>query len=93
MNPGCSENAGEEHDKASGKLFCAIANRHLALSAKRTEIQKRTKVRLWYISVLYILRLETKACMSQEKAMSSSEEINPLALSIFDFAWLKVLVS
>jgi len=35
---------GKEHNKASEKLYCATANRHLVLSAKRTGTQKRTKI-------------------------------------------------
>ena len=46
-----SENVGE-HNKASGKLFCPITNWYLALSLKRTEIQRRTM-----ICVLYVLWL------------------------------------
>ena len=42
MNPVATENAGEKHDTARGKLYHAIANRHLALSAKRTGTQRRT---------------------------------------------------
>jgi len=38
------ENAGDEHDKASGEPFHAITNQHLALSAKRTGKQRRAKV-------------------------------------------------
>ena len=44
MNPVATENVGEKHDTARGKPYRAIANRHLALSAKRTGTQRRTKV-------------------------------------------------
>ena len=33
-NPGHFRNAGEKNDKVSGKPYHAIANQHLALSAK-----------------------------------------------------------
>ena len=34
----------KQHDKASGKPHRAIENQHLALSVKRNETQRRTKV-------------------------------------------------
>ena len=37
MNPVATENAGKKHDTARGKPYRAIANRHLALSAKELE--------------------------------------------------------
>ena len=44
MNPVAMENSGEKHDTARGKPYRAIANRHLALSTKRTGTQRKTKV-------------------------------------------------
>ena len=43
MNPVATENVGEKHDTARGKLYRAIENRHLTLLAKRTGTQRRTK--------------------------------------------------
>jgi len=78
MNPGCFR---KKHDKASGKPHCAIANQHLALSAKRIGAQRRTKVALWCILC---------SCCSwwkgtpQDEATLSSEEIKPIALPIVE---------
>ena len=60
MNPVTTENAGEKHDTARGKLYRAITIRHLVLSAKRTETQGRSMIR-----ALYILRLTKRHVSGQ----------------------------
>ena len=44
MNLVATVNASEKLDTARGKLYRAIANYYLALSAKRIGTQRRTKV-------------------------------------------------
>ena len=55
MNPVATENVGEKHDTARGKPYRTIANRYLALSAKRigTQVDKGKSM----IRALYLLQL------------------------------------
>jgi len=66
--------------KSSGKPFHAIANRHLALSAKRTG----TKEDKGNTMMLLCGYCSWGKGMSRDEAMSSSEEIKPVALSIVE---------
>jgi len=66
--------------KSSGKPFRAIANRHLALSAKRTG----TKEDKGSTMMLAMWLLQWQKGMSWDKAMSSSKEIKPVALSVVE---------
>ena len=57
MNPVATENAGEKHDTARGKLYHAITNRHLAyIVSEKNWNTKEDKGRSMR-SALYILQL------------------------------------
>ena len=76
MNPYCFR-------KANGKPFWAIANQHfallVALSAKRTGGQRQ------YHDTCYVRSYRGwRKGMSRDKAISSSEEIKPVSLSIVE---------
>ena len=60
MNLGHFGNVDKKRDKASGKPYCAITNKHLVLSAKRTGAQmyivytmvgKNSPVNLWEVDL------------------------------------------
>ena len=64
--------------KTSGKPFGAIANQHLAFSLKKTK--KKEDKGSTVMLAMWLLCLAKST--SRDEAMSSSEEINPIALSI-----------
>ena len=74
---GCFRKKKKKDDKASGKPHRAIANQHLVLINKNNWNTKEDKV----YSYVYC---DWQKGTSQEEAMSSSEEIKPIALSIVE---------
>ena len=69
----------KKHDKASGKLHRAIANRHLALSAKiLTGTQRRTMMFATYVAAA--VGIKASLGMKQSQAVKKSTFI--IALSI-----------